>query len=44
MHSITSIDKRSDKLEIDMAQLPAGYYFIKIVMEDFSRIIQVIKQ
>jgi hypothetical protein len=43
-HSIASIDKRSDNQEIDMTQLPPGYYFIKIVMEDSSRMIQVIKQ
>ena len=41
---ITSIDKRTDNLEIDMAQLSAGHYVIRIVMEDSSRVVQIIKQ
>jgi hypothetical protein len=41
---ITSIVKRSDNLEVDMAQLPAGYYIFKIVMEDSSRVVQIIKK
>ncbi len=44
LHPITSIDKRSDNLEIDMAQLPAGYYIFRIVMEDSSRVVQIIKK
>jgi len=43
-HSITSIDKRSDKLEIDMSKLPPGFYFIKIVMGDSSQVVQLIKE
>jgi hypothetical protein len=43
-HHITSIDKRADNLEIDMAQLPAGYYIFKIVMEDSTRVVQIIKK
>ena len=41
---ITSIDKRTDNLEIDMAQLSAGNYFIRIIMEDTSRVVQIIKE
>jgi hypothetical protein len=41
---VTSINKRTDHLEIEMAQLPAGHYFIRIVMEDSSRVVQIIKQ
>ena len=41
---ITSIDKRTDHLEIDMAQLSAGHYFIRIVMEDSSGLVQIIKK
>jgi hypothetical protein len=44
LHPITSITKHTDNLEIDMAQLSAGYYFIKIIMDDTARIIPVIKQ
>ena len=43
-HPITSIDKRTDNLEIDMAQLSAGSYFIRIIMEDTSRVVQIIKK
>ena len=43
-HHITSIDKRADNLEIDMAQLQAGYYIFKIVMEDSTRVVQIIKK
>jgi hypothetical protein len=42
-HHMDSIEKRRDKLEIDMSQLSSGYYFIKIVMEDSMKVIQVIK-
>jgi hypothetical protein len=41
---IASIDKRTDHLEIDMEQLAAGHYFIRVVMEDSSRVVQIIKQ
>jgi len=43
-HPITSIDKRSDQLEIDMAQLSPGHYFIRIEMEDTTRVVPIIKQ
>ena len=43
-HPITSIDKRTDNLEIDMSQLSAGSYFIRIIMEDTSRVVQIIKE
>lgn len=43
-HAITSVDKRIDKLEIDMADLASGNYFIRIVMEDSSRVVQIIKK
>ena len=43
-HSITSIDKRTDQLEIDMAQLAPGHYFIRIEMEDTTRVVPIIKQ
>ncbi|MEA3461142.1 MAG: T9SS type A sorting domain-containing protein, partial [Bacteroidota bacterium] len=41
---ITSIDKRTDNLEIDMAELSSGNYFIRIVMEDSARVVQIIKK
>ena len=44
MFPITSIDKRTDNLEIDMAALPGGHYFITVVMEDTSRVVQLIKK
>jgi hypothetical protein len=40
---ITSIDKRTDRLEIDMAELPAGHYIVSVVMEDSTRVVQLIK-
>jgi hypothetical protein len=43
-HPVNSVLKHTDNLEIDMTQLSAGYYFIKIVMEDTARVIPVIKQ
>jgi hypothetical protein len=42
-HPVTSIEERRNNLEIDMAQLSAGYYFIKILMEDEIKVVQVIK-
>lgn len=45
VHAITSIDKRADLLEIEMAQLSAGNYFIRVIMEDdSSRVVQIIKE
>jgi hypothetical protein len=41
---ITSIDKRTNTLEIDMAELPAGHYLISVVMEDTARVVQLIKK
>ena len=43
-HPLTSIDKRTDKLEIDMAGLSSGHYVIRIIMEDRARVVQVIKK
>ncbi len=43
-HAITSIDKRTDNLEIDMADLASGNYFIRIVMEDSARVVQIVKK
>ena len=43
-HPITSIDKRNDNLEIDMTRLPAGSYFIRIIMEDTARVVRIIKE
>ncbi len=42
-HPITSIDKRTDNLEIDMAELSSGHYIIRIIMEDKARVVQIIK-
>jgi len=41
---INSIVKRTDNLEIDMAQLSAGHYFFRVVMEDSIRVVQIVKQ
>ena len=43
-YPITFIDKRTNILEIDMAQLSAGNYFIRIIMEDTFRVVQIIKE
>jgi hypothetical protein len=43
-HPIKSIVKRADMLEIDMTELSPGSYFIRIVMEDTSRLVNIIKQ
>jgi len=42
-HPVTSIKKRSDKLEIDLSNMPSGPYFFRVVMEDSIELIQVIK-
>jgi hypothetical protein len=43
-YPITSIVSRTDLLEIDMATLPSGPYYIRVVMEDTSMVVPVIKQ
>jgi hypothetical protein len=43
-HPISSIETRRDKLEIDLAQVPSGYYFIKILMAESAKIVQIIKE
>jgi hypothetical protein len=43
-YPVSSIDKRTDNLEIDMESLSAGHYMIQIVMEDRFRVVQIIKQ
>ena len=43
-HPLTSIDKRSDQLEIDMGHLSSGNYFLRIVLEDSSQVVPIIKQ
>ena len=40
---ITSIKKRSDRLEIDLSQLPAGPYFMRVVMDENAMAIPLIK-
>jgi hypothetical protein len=35
---------RSDLLEIDMSSLPAGPYFIRVVMEDTATVVPVVKK
>ncbi len=44
VYHIESIEKRSNLLEIDMAELSSGAYFIRIVMDDDSKVVTVIKQ
>jgi hypothetical protein len=44
LHPIISIDKRTDNLEIDMTQMASGPYFIKVVMEDFIKVVPLIKK
>jgi hypothetical protein len=39
-----AIDERSDKLEIDMEHLSSGNYFIRVVIENTSKVVQVVKQ
>jgi len=43
-HVISSIDKRSDRLEIDMAHLSSGNYFLRIVLEEKNHVVPIIKQ
>jgi hypothetical protein len=44
-HQIRSIDKQINLLEIDLAQLSSGTYFIRVIMEDdSSRVVQIIKK
>ena len=44
-HQIRSIDKQINLLEIDLAQLLSGTYFIRVIMEDdSSRVVQIIKK
>ena len=41
---LTSIDQRSDQLEIDMGFLQAGHYYIRLEMDDSLQVIPIIKQ
>jgi len=43
VYPIESIEKRSNLLEIDMAALSPGAYFIRIVMKEDSKVVTVIK-
>ena len=44
-HQIRSIDKQINLLEIEMAHLSSGSYFIRVIMEDdSSRVVQIIKK
>lgn len=42
-HPITSIKTRSDRLEIDLSHLASGPYFFRVIMEETTRVIPVIK-
>jgi len=44
VHPLTSIDKRTNRLEIDMAHLPGGHYILNLVMEDSAKVVQLIKK
>jgi len=41
---LISIDQRSDHLEIDMGHLPPGHYYIRLEMEQTTRVIPIIKE
>ena len=41
---VTSIVSRTDMLEIDMSELASGPYYIRVVLEDTSKVVTVIKQ
>ncbi len=44
-HQIRSIDKQINLLEIDLAHLSSGSYFIRVIMDDdSSRVVQLIKK
>jgi hypothetical protein len=43
-HAIKSIMKRTNLLEIDMTEMASGPYFIRIIMEDSSISVPIIKQ
>ena len=42
-YPVTSIVNRDNMLEIDMSQLPSGPYYIRVVLEDTSAVVPVIK-
>jgi hypothetical protein len=42
--ALSSIDKRSDRLEIDMGHLSSGNYFLRIVLEEKNHVVPIIKQ
>ena len=42
-YPVSSIEKRADKLDIDMSEMPSGQYLIRIVMEESARVVQVVK-
>ena len=44
VHPLTSIDKRTNRLEIDMAHLAGGHYILNMVLEDSARVVQLIKK
>jgi hypothetical protein len=43
-YPMTSTVNRADLVEIDVAALPAGPYYIRVVLEDTSMVVPVIKQ
>ncbi len=43
-YHITTTVNRSDLLEVDVASLPAGPYYIRVVLEDTSMVVPVIKR
>ena len=43
-YPVSSIVKRSDLIEIDVSKLSPGAYFIRIVLEDRSKVIPIIKK
>ena len=43
-HPVTPLVTRSDRLEIDMTRLSSGQYVIRIILEDRSEIVHIIKQ
>ena len=43
-YPITTTVNRADLLEVDVAWLPAGPYYIRVVLEDASMVVPVIKR
>jgi len=42
-HPVTPLVTGKNRLEIDMTRLSSGHYFIRVVMKDESKVVQIMK-